>query len=144
MSVRKVAGVAVVLTLSAAAAAQQGPRQDGLWKVQIQMQMPNMPTQLPPISTEQCITPEDVKDPMRAIPQPNTPGSPAADCKMTDYHSTGDTVRWKMECTGRTPMTGGGELVYSNDTYAGTMTMAMQGQTMTAKINGVRLGDCTK
>jgi hypothetical protein len=144
MNGRRVAGLVGLLALSTVAAAQT-PRQDGLWKVQIQMSMPNMPMQLPPITTEQCVTPEDLKDPMRTVPQPTTPGSPeAGQCKTTDFQNAGDKITWKMECTGGTPMSGAGELVYSGDTYAGTMTMTRQGQTMTAKINGVRLGDCTR
>jgi len=136
--------VLAVLGLSAAAAAQQMPRQDGLWKVQIQMTMPNMPMQLPPITTEQCVTPEDLKDPMRAVPQTQGPGGQPSNCKMTDHQIVGNKMTWKMECSGQNPMTGQGEMVYTDNTYAGTMTMNMQGQTMTAKMNGVRLGDCTR
>jgi hypothetical protein len=40
-------------------------------------------------------------------------------------------------------MTGTGELLYSGDTYTGTMKMTMQGQEMTMKYSGKRLGDCT-
>jgi len=42
-------------------------------------------------------------------------------------------------------VSGTGELVYSGDSYTGTMTMEMGGRgTMTMKYTGKRLGDCTK
>ncbi len=143
MKLWRFAVVVTGLALSAAAAAQQMPRQDGRWKVQIQMQLPNMPTALPPMTMEQCLTPEDVKDPMQTVPRTG-PGTQGGDCKMTDYQVAGSKVTWKMECTGSTAMTGTGEMVYADNAYAGTMTMNVQGQTMTAKVNGVRLGDCTR
>jgi hypothetical protein len=136
---------AAVTGLTAAATAQQMPRQDGLWKVQVQMEMPGMPMQLPPISMEQCVTPEDVKDPMRAVPPSGPAGNPnSPDCKMVDYQTVGNKVTWKMECTGSQKMTGVGEMVYTDDTYAGSMTMTTDGKTMMMKLNGVRLGDCSK
>ena len=145
MKFRTVAVIAAVVGLSAAGLAQPMPRQDGRWKIQMQMQMPNLPVQMPPITMEQCVTPEDVKDPMRTVPQADRPGGPnGANCKMVDYQTVGNKVTWKMECTGQNPMTGTGEMVYTDNTYAGTMTMLMQGQTMTMKMNGVRLGDCTQ
>lgn len=134
----------LVVGLAATGDAQTMPRRDGLWKVQVQMEMPNMPMAIPPMTQEQCITPEDLKDPIRTVPQSGGRGGNPQDCKMTDYQTVGNKITWKMECSGRSPMTGNGEMVYTNDTYTGQMLMNMQGQTMTMKMNGVRLGDCTR
>jgi len=53
-----------------------------------------------------------------------------------------------MRCEGDNPMTGTGEIVYSGDTYLGTMKMTTgrggQPMAMTMKYSGKRLGDCTK
>lgn len=144
MSGRTLMVLGVVVGLVATGDAQTPPRQDGLWKVQVEMQMPNMPMALPPMTAEQCITPEDAKDPMRTVPQAGGRAPSSQDCKVTDYQTVGNKVTWKMECTGRSAMTGNGEMVYTNNTYTGQMIMTTQGQTMTMKMNGVRLGDCTR
>ena len=46
-----------------------GPRRDGNWEVQMQMEMPGMPPGMPPFTSTQCITPEEAKDPEKSVPQ---------------------------------------------------------------------------
>jgi hypothetical protein len=67
---------------------------------------------------------------------------------VIDQKITANGVSWKTACTGAMPIEMTGEVIYSGDTYTGTVTtnMTMSGQTMSIKSNftGKRLGDCVK
>jgi Protein of unknown function (DUF3617) len=142
-SLASIATVAVVLGLSTASLAQ-APRQDGLWEVKMEMEMPGMPTRMPPMTTTECITPEQAKDPQKAVPQ-GRGGRGNQDCKVSDYKQAGNKITWSMKCEGENPMTGTGEFVYAGDTYTGTMKMESGGRgAMTMKYSGKRLGECKK
>lgn len=140
MSMRYAAFAAVVVGFSVAAMAQ-GPRRDGRWEVKMEMEMPGMPMKMPPMTTTQCVTKEQADDPQRSVPQ----GRGAQNnCKVSDYKVSGNTVTWSMKCEGPEAMSGTGEITYGQDTYDGTMKMTREGQTMTMKYSGKRLGDCTQ
>lgn len=129
----------VILTVVAVYA--QNPMRAGQWEVSVQMQMPGM--QMPTTKSMQCVTAAQLaKDPATGLPT-GMQSLPNA-CKVSDYKVTGSTVTWKMACTGATPMTGEGELVFAGDAYDGTIKMAMQQGGMTMKMSGKRLGDCTQ
>jgi hypothetical protein len=139
---------AFVVVLAATASAQPGPRRDGNWEVTVQMEMAGMPQAMPPMTLKQCITPEQAKDPSQLVPQQPGRGANPNDCKIVNQKITDTVVTWSMACTGQTPMTMDGELVYAGDSYSGVMKMntEMNGKptTMTMKMKGKRLGDCTK
>ena len=137
MSLRTITIAGGVLALSMSLLAQ-GARRDGRWEVKIEMQMAGMT--MPAQTITQCVTPKQASDPQSAVP-PSGRGGLGADCKVSDYKTEGNKVTWTMACT---QMTGSGEFLYSGDTYTGTMKMSMQGQDMTMKYSGKRLGDCTE
>lgn len=146
-----VAAVVLAASIPAFAQAPSGPRRDGNWQITIQMDMPGMPSGMPPMTMTQCITPQEAADPEKTLPQrPGGRGGAAPnDCKITDYKTVGNKVSWKMTCTGARPMTGAAEFIYDKDSYTGTMTMDMgqggpAGGSMSMKYTGKRLGDCTK
>jgi hypothetical protein len=124
----------------------QGPRRDGLWEIKTEMQMEGMPMTMPPMTSQQCITPAEANDPNKSTPQGRGRGGRGPqDCQVSDYKTEGNKVSWTLKCTGAQSVSGTGELVYSGDSYTGTMTMEMGGRgTMTMKYTGKRLGDCTK
>jgi Protein of unknown function (DUF3617) len=130
--------VAVGLSVSALA---QAPRRDGRWEVKTEMEMPGMPMKMPAMTTTQCITKEQAEDPQRSVPQGR--GAPN-NCKVSDYKVTGNKVTWSMKCEGPEAMSGTGEITYGENTYDGVMKMEREGQTMTMKYAGKRLGDCPK
>jgi hypothetical protein len=133
---------ALLVTLTAVALYAQNPMRAGQWEVAMQMQMPGM--QMPEMKTAQCITPEQLeKDPASGLPSGAQTSGPNA-CKVSDYKQTGNTVSWKMACTGAQAMTGEGEMVFAGDAYTGTIKMTMQQGAMSMKMTGKRLGDCTK
>lgn len=147
MNVRQAARFAVLLALSATAFAQ-APRRDGKWEVTMQMEMTGMPAKMPPFTTEQCVTKEQLSDPQRAVPQQPQRGGGQTDCKYEDYKVTGSKVTWTMKCTTPQPMTGTGEITYTDNAYNGVMKMNMerggQPMQMTMKMTGKRIGDCTQ
>src|SRR2546422_10941091 len=105
MTIRAVTVVTAVLALTIAAFAQ-GPRRDGQWEVKMEMDMAGMPAGMPPVTTTQCITPEDAKDPQKTVPQMGRGrGRGNQDCKVSDYKTEGNKVTWSMKCEGQQPMT---------------------------------------
>ena len=60
--------LAVSLVIASAAAAQQHPMRPGRWEITVQMQMPNMPTQMPAMKTTQCITQAQIDGPEKGVP----------------------------------------------------------------------------
>lgn len=141
-----VSAFALVLAVSASLFAQPGgPRRDGRWEIKMEMDMPGMPMKMPAVNTTQCITPDDANDPQKAMAPSGGPRGNQGDCKVSDYKTEGNKVTYTVKCTGKQPMTGTGEFIYSSDGYTGTMKMDQgAGQVMTMKYTGKRLGDCTK
>jgi hypothetical protein len=140
MSLRHAVAV-TSLFVCAAALDAQGPRQDGQWEVKVEMSMPGLP-EMPPMTQTQCITPEDAKNPQKAMPQ-GGPGD-SSNCKIGDYKTSGSKVTWTVKCEGPQPLTGTGDFTYVGDTFTGAFKADMGGQTMTVKYAGKRLGDCKK
>jgi hypothetical protein len=130
--------VAAVLSVSALA---QSPRRDGQWEVKTEMEMPGMPMKMPAMTMTQCITKEQAEDPQRSVPQGR--GAPN-NCKVFDHKVSGNKVTWSMKCEGPEAMSGTGEITYGDNSYDGVMKMERQGQAMTMKYTGKRLGDCLK
>jgi Protein of unknown function (DUF3617) len=146
MTRTRIAALTAIAIGTVCAAFAQGPRRDGLWEVKTEMQMEGMPMTMPPTTSQQCITPAEANDPSKAAPQGRGRGGRGGqDCKVSDYKTEGNKVTWTMKCEGAQAMTGSGEIVYSGDTYTGTMKMDMGGRgAMTMKYTAKRLGDCTK
>ncbi len=114
----------------------QTPMREGRWENVVQMQMAGMPSPMPEMKSAQCVTPEQLKDPQKSLPT----GPGTGNCKVSDYKIDGSKVSWKTACEG---ITGSGELVFQGDAYTGTITMVAPQGTMTMKLRGQRVGDCT-
>jgi hypothetical protein len=131
-----IAVTVVVLSAVSISFAGSGPNmQEGLWEITIKMEMPGMPMNMPPMIHTQCITNENM------VPR----GSPqqAEGCKITKTKVEGDTVTWTMECDspeGKARSTG--KIIYSGDTFKGTIKMTMQGMKMIQHLSGQRIGNC--
>ena len=135
--------VTLAIAVGLVSALAQSPLRPGQWETTMQMEMAGSPIQMPAMKTARCITPEDAKDPSRSLPTgPQGRGNQKSDCKVSDYKTSGNTVTWKMACTSPEPMTGAGEMTFTDDAYNGTMNMEMQGRGMNMKIAGKRVGDC--
>ena len=137
----KVASLVICAVAIVPLIAQTQPMRPGRWEVNVQMEMPGLPAKIPPTVTTQCVTEEQLKDPNSAVP--TGPGGEQA-CKVSDYKVDGSKVTWKMTCSGQMPLSGDGELTFVGDTYTGVINGKADQTTMTLRLNGKRLGDCTK
>jgi hypothetical protein len=116
----------------------QGPMREGRWEITMQMQMPNMPVQMPPMKNTQCITKEQLQDPSKGLPSASASANNS--CTVSDYKADGNKVIWKMACP---DMTGTGEITFKGDTYDGLMKVTSSQGEMSMKMSAKRLGDCT-
>ena len=104
----------LVVALAAALvpdASAQHPMRPGNWEVSMQMEMPGMPMQMPPMKATQCVTAEQLKAPEKAVP--TGPGKNPNDCKVSDYKVSGNTVTWSMVCAGPEPMSGSSSAIWA-------------------------------
>ena len=137
--------VLVVALLGAAVAFAKGPQRAGNWHLTVHTEMVGMPVTPPPMSFDKCITPAAADDPKQAIKEQSP------DCDPADVKVAGNKVTYKMTCHkhGGT-QTGAGEMVYSGDSYSGTMTVEMDNPRGGGKVKviqhmtGQRTGDCAK
>ena len=136
-----VVAVSVAATASSATA-QNSPMRPGRWEVTMQMEMPNVPVQMPAMKNTRCVTQQEIDSPNKGLP--SGPNKNPNECKISDYKVSGNTVTWTMACTGQPPTSGNGELRFTGDAYEGLVKMMMDQQTMTMKMSGKRLGDCTQ
>lgn len=128
-----VVGAAAALALPAFA----GPQKAGKWQTTVKVEIPGMPMQMPAITHEVCVTPEEAEKPQPPRSQRQQ------DCTISDYKIDGNTVSWKMTCP-KSNMTGEGKMTYSGDSFEGLMKAKMGDQEVTTHYSGKRLGDCDK
>ena len=139
MTLRKLSLAAVAaLTIAAVPTFAATPQKPGNW--QITMEMEGMPVQVPPQTFTHCVTKEDVENPERAVPK----GRDNANCKISDFKTEGNKVSWSVKCEGKQPVSGNGEITFSEESYKGWSKMKMGEMEITTKMTGKRLGDCTK
>ena len=126
------------IALVAPAQAADHPQKPGKWQMKIEMEIPGVPFKMPPVTTEVCLTEEDLKNPEKSVPN-----DPKAKCTVSQYEIDGNTVRWSIDCP-KQDTKGTGEITYTEDSYTGKMKMTVGEQEMTTKYSGKFLGACTK
>ena len=65
MKVRNLALSAAALTLLAVPTFASSPQKPGNWQMTIEVEMPNAPVKIPPMTFTHCVTKEDVENPER-------------------------------------------------------------------------------
>ena len=130
--------VLAALTVTATAAAAEHPQKPGKWQIKMQMEMPGMPFKMPPVTTEVCLTGEDLSNPEKSVPK-----DAKSSCKVGDYKVSGNTVSWTVDCP-KENTRGTGEITYSDSSYTGSMMMTVGEQEMTTNYTGKWLGECKK
>ena len=120
-------------------AAAPGGMRPGLWETTITSNMSGGK----PLVSRACVTAKQLEDPGGVMPKLDNSGMK---CEQLDLKTSGNTVSWKMRCSGEVPMQGSGQMTAAADSYSGQMdmTMKMQGQTMSISqaMSGKRVGDC--
>lgn len=114
------------------------PQKPGNWQIKLQMEIPGMPFKIPPVTTEVCVTEEDLQNPEKAVPN-----DPKQKCTVGDYKVDGNTVTWSVDCP-KDKTKGNGKITFTEDTYDGWMKMTVGEQEMTTKYSGKFLGACKK
>ena len=137
----------VVIAAGASFAANTYAMKPGLWEITSQMSgggMPAMPAmsaaerkqmeamgiKMPGgaggamgVVVKHCVTREQAEK--RQPPQSDEDRSQK--CEQTDVRTSGNTVTWKIECTGERKMTGTGSITYQGEeSYKGESTFNMQ------------------
>ncbi len=105
------------------------------WEVTTQMVMEGMPMAMPPRTSTVC-SPREWKEPPA--------GDQGQKCTYTDFHMEGNKATWKVSCAGPPAMTGDGEITREADPVRskGTMNFASEGNKITIKMNGKKVGTC--
>jgi hypothetical protein len=118
------------LLAPAFAAAETEPGEE--WEQTTQMEMKGMPFAMPATTYKFCKPTGDWSEPPAARKD--------ADCKTTEVKRSGNTMKWKVVCTGEEKMEGEGEMTWSGQSYTGKMDMHMAQGDMSMKMSGKRLG----
>lgn len=63
-------------------------------------------------------------------------------CETYDVQRSGNTMSFKMRCTGREAMEGSGSITFSGDSYHGAMQASAGGHSMNMTWDGTKLGAC--
>ncbi|MGD9597989.1 MAG: DUF3617 domain-containing protein [Steroidobacteraceae bacterium] len=126
---------AVALLLLALAPVRAADPPGVLWQTTSQMVMPGMPMSPPP-STQQICKARDWS-------RPPPGGDPS--CVTSDFKRVGNKATWAMQCRGRMPMTGTGEMTFADDgSYTGVIHATADGMNMMIKLSGKKVGSCDK
>jgi hypothetical protein len=116
--------------------------QPGNWELSVTMEMPGMAGMDKPMTVNQCIKPEDVKDP-KAMAERTSKGNKS--CKVSEPKLDGKTMSFDFTCdkggSGRT------EFTFDRTTYTGTTTILAPGGPngtikMVQHVKAKRTGDC--
>ena len=105
------------------------------WEMTSQMTMAGMPFTPPPTRLTRC------------LPRVWTSPPPGGDssCVATNYQRVGSTVTWTMQCGGKMPMTGEGEITFDGpDSYSGAINATAEGMSMVIMLTGRKIGTCDK
>lgn len=130
---RVVYATAIALLVPMVAGA--GPMKPGKWQMSTQTEMEGAPSTAPSVITR-CVTPEEAEklDPPRSLKN-------MTDCKIGDYNVNGRVMTWSVKCMTQN-ISGGGKIMYNDDTYSGQLKLRMRKADMTQTYNGKLLGDC--
>ncbi len=108
------------------------------WQVTMSMEMAGM--SMPPRSTQVCVPKGKAQE---ALSKPQGPGM-GDNCSVQDAKREGNKFSAKFICTGKQPVQGTVETIFEGDHAKTTMTMQMNGQTMTMKNESQKVGTaCT-
>ncbi len=108
----------------------------GKYEITSKIEMPGM--SMPAQTVTQCLTQE------KPVPDKSMGDQ---GCEILDMQEDGNTLTWTMECNQQgQKVTTTGKMTYSEDSFAGVMTMEMGPQagnmTIKTQITGKRIGSC--
>jgi hypothetical protein len=136
MRVRRYLAVMLALCLAPAPAFFADEKVPGdEWESTVRMSMPGMDMQMPPQTSKYC------RAKNRAWDGPPMDKQTEDRCKVSGWQISGGHATWTVTCDGG--MSGTGDMTFTQDSYTGTMNVAMEGQAMKMNLSGKKTGrDC--
>jgi len=137
------AALASLLLCAHAAAAAVPDMNPGSWEVTMQLESPESPVAMPPVTQTLCLTRQDVESGGATL----APGGlgQSAPCKPEQLEISEGSATWTLNCEG---LSGQGRMSFSGDSYTGsadlTVGLAGESQRLRQTFSGRRLGDCQK
>lgn len=113
---------------------------EGEWATVVKMEMENMPIEMPPFESRQCLTNRQL------VPQTGKPGE---ECKIKNRKVSGKNVSWEAVCNGPEGRTlGKGLITYERERYHGDIHMEVESEGQVSRLkyqlSGKRIGPCPK
>jgi len=110
----------------------------GEYQITSKIKMQGMPSGMPAQTITECVSEQD--------PIPKTDSSDQG-CEVHNMKQNGNVITWEMECNQEgQKITSQGEMIYSGDSFKGTITTKMGPQAgnmvITTEITGKRIGNC--
>ncbi len=110
----------------------------GEYQITSKIKMQGMPSGMPAQTITECVSEQD--------PIPKTDSSDQG-CEVHNMKQNGNVITWEMECNQEgQKITSQGEMIYSGDSFKGTVTTKMGPQAgnmvITTEITGKRIGNC--
>ena len=110
----------------------------GEYQITSKVKMPGMPGGMPPQTITECVSEQDT------IPKAD---SSDQGCEIHNMEQNGNVITWEMECNQEgQKITSQGKMIYSGDSFEGTITTKMGPQAgnmvITTEITGERTGSC--
>jgi len=125
---RLAAPLLAFLLAAPAAAAEKG----AWWEMTTEMEMVGMPFAMPATTIKLCQPEGDWRRPPE--------GKQDKNCTVKDVKTAGNTMKWRVVCTGEEPMEGEGEMTRTTDSLSGrTHIRSRQGE-MNVKMKGKKVG----
>jgi len=107
-----------------------------LWEITSKMSMEGMPMEMPASKSKVCAPKEWTEPPGGADERRK--------CTNSDFEMEGEKATWKVSCEGPPAMTGEGEIIRNSaEAWIGAIQFTSEEGTMTIKLSGTRLEDCT-
>jgi hypothetical protein len=132
---RGLAPIALAAFAVAPALAQEKGDQ---YEVTVKMEIKGMPMAMPARTTQLCVA-KNARD-EAFVPRKE------GECSVTNSKKVGNTVTYRIQCTGKESLVGDGEITYAADGYTGKMHMTGTGGgqpfDMTQTYTGKKIGEC--
>jgi len=121
------------LLLGLLLAAPAGAAEKGTWwEMTTEMEMVGMPFAMPPTTFKLCQPDGDWSRPPE--------GKQDQNCTVKDVKRSGNSMKWKVSCTGEEPMEGEGEMTRTADALTGRTHITSRQGEMNMKMKGKKVG----
>ncbi len=119
--------------------------QPGLWEVSSKSERGGVVKARP--TKTRCITPEQAREFVNRTPYEKTGTNES--CKSADLKQAGNTMSWRIQCTGKLPMETSASYTFDNPqhytaVFKTTVTVMGKTTSSTLTVQGRRLGECPK